>query len=165
MSLGGRTSMRGTMTRYIHAVLPVCLLVLWGSSCSEPDCPSNGDNDICADAPYGFARVTGQAQDANGDPISGKRASVACGTVVGVYDEVTDAAGRFDIVPVYGSLPDSNLVPLPPRAPDGSFLVACDVGVHISQNEVLERLGVAVRFFPTRQAVIATEVSLEANSL
>jgi hypothetical protein len=76
---------------------------------------------------------------------------------------VTDADGRFEMLPVYGSLPDSNLVPLPPRASDGSFLITCDVGIRLSHDEALERRGIPVRFFPVREAVIATEVSLEAS--
>jgi hypothetical protein len=143
--------------------LAVCLLAVLASSCSEPSCPNSGASDICADPPYGFARVTGQALNARGDPIVGKRVGVACGPVVGTYDDVTDAAGRFEMLPVYGSLPDSITVPLPPRAPDGSFLVACDFGLRLSHNEVLEHHGVSVRFFPLREAVVATEVSLEAS--
>lgn len=144
--------------------LAAALLLLLAGSCSGPGCPSNGGGDVCADAPYGYAEVTGRAVDADGDPIPGKRASVACGAVVGVYDDVTDAGGRFEVLPVYGSLPDSNLVPLPPREPDGSFLVPCDVGVRVSHADVLEQRGVAVRFFPAREDVIATHVSLDAAS-
>lgn len=153
----------GVYVPVLFRAVPPILLLLLVSSCSGPGCPSNGGGDVCADAPYGFAQVTGQAMETDGAPIREKRASVACGAVVGVYDDLTDVDGWFEVRPVYGSLPDSNLVPLPPRERDGSFLVRCDVGVRISNTEVLERREVAVRFFPSREAVIATEVSLDAN--
>jgi hypothetical protein len=153
------------MGRVTPSIAPIAvgLLAIAATSCTEPSCPGSGSSDICAGPPYGFARIRGLALDGSGDPIVGKPAGVACGSVVGTYDDVTDSEGRFEMLPVYGSLPDSNLVPLPPRASDGSFLITCDVGIRLSHDEVLERRGVPVRFFPVREAVIATEVSLEAS--
>jgi hypothetical protein len=77
--------------------------------------------------------------------------------VVG-FDDVTDDEGRFVVRPVYSTY-DTITVPLPPRAADGSFDLACEVNSRV-RAEVVVRESLTVKFTPTQQAVITSTVQL-----
>ena len=74
------------------------------------------------------------------------------------YDDVTNDQGRFVVRPGYSSN-DTITVPLPPRAPDGSFDLACEANTRIRQDVVV-RQPFTAKFTPTRQAVVTTMVEL-----
>ena len=138
--------------------------LLWGcgggGSC---DAGALGSSDICPPPTYGYARVTGTALRSDGSPIVAKEARVGCGDVVGGYSDATDAEGRFSM-PMGYAVEDTTLYPFPPRAADGSFDVSCIVFLELSADITLVQDPVAVRFTPTREAVVPTVVELRQTS-
>ena len=120
--------------------------------------PSGGASDVCPGPVYGYAQVEGTVLFADASPAAGKAVFVNCQQDLVVTQDITDSNGRFRVRPVYASA-DTILYPLPPRAPDGSFDLACDANSRI-RPEVVVRQSFVVKFAPEQQAVIPTPIEL-----
>jgi hypothetical protein len=127
-----------------------------------------GGNDDCSDlggpaAPcpppeHGHARVEGTVLYADASPAVLVPVFVICEWPVGLNSNYTDQQGRYAVSLVYAS-GDTVNQPLPTRAPDGSFELACEAGSEV-RPEVVVRDSVAVRFSPSLSAVSPTVVEL-----
>jgi hypothetical protein len=95
--------------------------------------------------------------------VVGKQAYVGCGEVVGVYNDATDAAGNFEVRPLYGVM-DTILYPYPPRAADGSFTLSCRALLQLASNNLLLQDPLVVRFAPTAAEVVPTVVELREGA-
>jgi len=114
-------------------------------------CGVGGAASVCPPPSSGFAVVEGTVVNAEGSLLSGKQVYVSCGSVVGAYDQRTNARGEFRIVLTYGS-PEGP----PPRDGDGMFRLTCRVfAVGLTAVDT-----VVVPFAPTRDAVNPVAVAL-----
>lgn len=146
------------------AVVAAALACEPGGTCdADGAITGSGALDVCPPEPQGYATVRGTVTWADGAPLAGRTLYVSCGAA-GAYDDRTDAAGRFETHPVL-AVPDTLLEPLPERNPDGSLPIRCRIIALLgsSRNEILDSLDVP--FFPSRQAVVATVVTLRSDSL
>jgi hypothetical protein len=123
---------------------------------------AGGSSDVCPPPAYGYAQVDGRAVRSDGSPIALKQVYVACGDVVGAYDDVTDAQGQFRVWPVY-AVSDTLLYPFPPRAADGSFELSCRASLRLAHDLILVADPLAVRFAPTRAAIVPTTTELRGG--
>jgi len=78
-------------------------------------------------------------------------------------DEATDAAGNFEVRPLYGVM-DTILYPYPPRAADGSFTLSCRALLQLASNNLLLQDPLLVRFAPTAAEVVPTMVELREGA-
>jgi hypothetical protein len=117
-------------------------------------CGGGGTASVCPPPSSGFAVVEGTVVDSEGSPLSGKQVYVSCGSVVGAYDQRTNARGAFRIALTYGSLEGP-----PPLDGDGMFRLTCRVfAVGLTPTGT-----VTVPFAPTRDAVIPVSVVLQES--
>ena len=134
------------------------------SSCGTGSCGgAGGSSDVCPPPAYGYAQVNGRAVRDDGTPIARQQVYVACGDVVGAYDDATDAQGQFRVWPVYAVF-DTLLYPFPPRAADGSFELSCRASMRLAHDLILVTDPLAVRFAPTRAAIVPTTTELRGGS-
>lgn len=127
-------------------------------------CRGNGDcSDVagaaapCPTPEYGYARVEGTVLYADASPAALVQVSVIC-RPPGLNSNYTDQQGRYSVSLVYAS-GDTINDPLPPRAPDGSFELPCEVSSEV-RPQVVARDSVAVRFSPSWSAVTPSVVDL-----
>jgi hypothetical protein len=134
-------------------------LVVTVTGCgNDPDCSDlAGAAAPCPDPEYGRARVEGTVLYADASPVVLVQVVVHCQRPVG-GSNYTDQQGRYAVFLSYTS-PDTVSEPLPPRAPDGSFEVACEASSEVRPQVVVSE-SVAVRFSPPQLAVTPSMVDL-----
>jgi hypothetical protein len=128
-------------------------------------CGGNGDcSDLagaaapCPPSEYGYARVEGTVLYADASPAVLVETIVDCQSEVGRSSNFTDQQGRYQVSLVYTST-DTVSVPLPPRAPDGSFQLPCEASAEL-RPQVVVRESVDVRFSTTWSTVTPAVVDL-----
>jgi hypothetical protein len=128
-------------------------------------CGGNGDcSDLggaaapCPPPEHGHARVEGTVLYADATPAVLVQVVVICESPVGLNTSYTDQQGRYAVSLVYAS-GDTINQPLPPRAPDGSFEVACEATSEV-KPQVVARESVAVKFTLPESAIAPTVVEL-----
>jgi hypothetical protein len=127
------------------------------AGCEQGECGgASGSSNVCPPPVSGFARVTGRVLRSDGSPVVGKPAYVACGDVVGADNDVTDAAGHFE-VRLYYAVADTTLYPFPPRAADGSFDLTCRGHLSLSSTVLITKNPLVVNFAPSPEAVVPTQ--------
>jgi hypothetical protein len=153
------------MKRNCPRGLATLLALLTGSinACGGGTCgDALGAGDICPGPVYGYARVEVTVRQLDGTSAAGRQGFVSCGDVIGSYGDLTNAAGRFVVEPVYANF-DTLFSPHPPRADDGGFLVNCGVYAEV-RRDVFAQDSVAVPFAPTRVEIRSIAIELREPS-
>ncbi len=146
-----------TLTLIPGCILAAALLASCGDDARG--CNGGGTTAPCPEPIYGWARVNGSALTQDGSPVAGERVVVVCPDAVAGNESPTDAEGRFSVLLTY-SVPDTLLQPFPPRQPDGSFRLECEVrlvlaGDILGPGDVFE-----IPFGPTEDELVQSEVEL-----
>ena len=147
---------------WYYTLIPGCTVaaLLLSSCAGGGDCGGmGGDGMFCPPPASGFAQINGRALRSDGSPVVGKQAYVSCGDVVGAYNDGTDAAGNFEVRPVYAVM-DTLLYPYPPRAADGSFTLSCRAHLQLASDNLLVQDPLEVRFAPSAADIVPTVVEL-----
>jgi hypothetical protein len=123
----------------------------------DPDCSAFAGAP-CPPPEHGYGRVEGTVLYADATPAVLVQVSVICPSPVGLNSNYTDQQGRYAVSLVYAS-EDTVAEPLPPRAPDGSFELACEASSEV-RPQAVARSSVDVRFSPSLSAVTPSVAEL-----